>query len=111
MGIVKRFVVTAVVAVGAFVWASSDAVAQSWEQPIVEDFELNITEERITETDFVRSTQAELTSRRLRLRVGVGAEADRIDVTIRGVTGRVRFRASMEELLQKFARLRTELNR
>ena len=106
----KRFVVTATVAFAALICANSVAVAQSAVPPINEDFELNIAFERITETDFIRSTEAELTTPKLRLRVGVSVDAGSIDVTLRGITGRVRFRASMEELLQRVARLRSELN-
>jgi hypothetical protein len=76
---------------------------------INEDLELNIIERRIQETDFSRSMRADLQADDLRLLVGVGADAGRIDVTIRGVTGRVRFHASLERIRQRIAQLRSNL--
>lgn len=64
-----------------------------------ENFELNITSERITETNFERSTNVELNNRNgLRVEVGVGVRAERIDVLLRGIFGSVRFRASLESI-------------
>ncbi|HJR08984.1 MAG TPA: hypothetical protein VJ842_17125 [Pyrinomonadaceae bacterium] len=66
-----------------------------------EDFELNITERRITEHDFLASTAIEAgeeSARGLSLRVGVGVGASEIDVLLRNVRGRVRFRGSLEAL-------------
>ncbi|HXG84114.1 MAG TPA: hypothetical protein VNI84_08815 [Pyrinomonadaceae bacterium] len=60
-----------------------------------EIFELSIASERITETNFARSTAVELTGQtpaNVRLQVGVGVRAERIDVLLRGVFGRVTFR-------------------
>lgn len=91
--------------------ASSEASAQTASnQDINEDLELSIVERRIKETDFARSMRAELQAQNLRLLVGVGAEAHRIDVTIRGVTGHVRFHASLERIRERIARLRPDLN-
>ena len=69
-----------------------------------EDFELNITQKRITENDFSRSTQVELSDNNrggLRLEVGVGVKAESIDVWLRGISGNVRFRASLEPLRRR----------
>lgn len=69
-----------------------------------ETFELDIAERRITEGDFQASTSVETgdeTARGLRLRVGVALAASNIDVLLRRVRGRVRFRASLEPLLQR----------
>ena len=107
---IKSLVVGAAVGFGMFVLGGNTSSAQTGNTDIDEDFELNITERRITETDFVRSTRAELSAENIRLQVGVGAEARRIDVILRGVTGRVRFRASLEQIRQRIARLRSELN-
>ena len=63
-----------------------------------EDFELNIAERRITETDFFASTSVGGGAGRLDLRVGVALGAERIDVLLRNVRGRVRFRGSLDAL-------------
>lgn len=66
-----------------------------------ETFELNIAERRITEQNFFASTSVaagEEGARGLDLRVGVAVGAERIDVTLRNVRGRVRFRGSLDAL-------------
>jgi hypothetical protein len=77
-----------------------------------EDFELNIGERRITESDFEASTEVssggEGGGRGLDLRVGVMVRAGNIDVLLRNVQGRVRFRASLEPVLRLLDRRRTE---
>ena len=69
-----------------------------------ETFELNITQRRITERDFEASTSVEAgeeTARGLLLKVGVAVRADEINVQLRNVRGRVRFRASLERVLER----------
>jgi hypothetical protein len=69
-----------------------------------ETFELNIAERRITERDFEASTSVEAgeeTARGLLLRVGVAVRADEINILLRNVRGRVRFRASLERVLER----------
>jgi hypothetical protein len=69
-----------------------------------ENFELNIAERRITERGFAASTTVELgeeTARGLLLRVGVAVGADEIDLLLRNVRGSVRFRATLERVLQR----------
>ncbi len=69
-----------------------------------ETFELNITERRVIERDFAASTSVEVgeeTARGLMLRVGVAVGAEEINVLLRNVRGRVRFRASMERVLER----------
>jgi hypothetical protein len=66
-----------------------------------EDFDLNITERRITEPEFFASTEiaaGDESARGLSLRVGVAVGAERIDVLLRNVQGHVRFRASLDAL-------------
>ena len=66
-----------------------------------ENFELNIAERRITERDFYASTAIETeagSASGLSLRVGVGVGASEIDVLLRNVQGRVRFRGSLAAL-------------
>lgn len=68
-----------------------------------ETFELNIAERRITRRDFEASTSVEAgeeSARGLDLRVGVTLGADSIDVLLRNVRGQVRFRATLERVLQ-----------
>jgi hypothetical protein len=69
-----------------------------------EDFDLDIAERRITESDFEASTEVstagEGAGRGLDLRVGVMVRAGNIDVLLRNVRGRVRFRASLEPVLR-----------
>lgn len=63
-----------------------------------EDFELNIAERRITEANFFASTSVNVSAGALRLGVGVALGAERIDVLLRNVSGRVRFRGSLDAL-------------
>ncbi|MBA2733130.1 MAG: hypothetical protein H0U54_09610 [Acidobacteria bacterium] len=69
-----------------------------------ETFDLSIAERRITERDFAASTSVEIgeeTARGLSLRVGVAVGADQINVLLRNVRGSVRFRATLERVLQR----------
>jgi hypothetical protein len=71
-----------------------------------EDFELNIGERRITEESFEASTEVEVgdggeAGRGVNLRVGVAASAAQIDVLLRNVRGRVRFRGSLDDVLRR----------
>ncbi|HEV2862787.1 MAG TPA: hypothetical protein VGX48_17355 [Pyrinomonadaceae bacterium] len=68
-----------------------------------EDFELNITERRIVETDLYAGTElaaGDARGRGLDLRVGVMVRAGSIEVLLREVHGRVRFRADLGPLLR-----------
>jgi hypothetical protein len=82
-----------------------DAAADSTERTRADEtFELNITEKRITERDFAASTSVEAgeeSARGLRLRVGVELGASEIDVLLRNVRGSVRFRATLERVLDR----------
>lgn len=67
-----------------------------------ENFELNIGERRITERDFAASTSVGIETpnrEQLRLQVGVGLRAQSIDVLLRNVRGTVRFRGSIQRIL------------
>ncbi|HEY0408053.1 MAG TPA: hypothetical protein VGC89_20115 [Pyrinomonadaceae bacterium] len=85
--------------------APSNAAAQSANRVNADEtFDLNITERRITERDFAASTSVEAgeeTARGLLLRVGVSVGADEINVLLRNVRGHVRFRASLERLIER----------
>jgi acetylglutamate synthase len=75
-----------------------------------ETFDLSITERRITERDFEASTSVEAgeeTARGLMLRVGVAVGADEINVLLRNVHGHVRFRASLDRVLERLNARRT----
>lgn len=69
-----------------------------------ESFELNIAERRINERDYEASTEVEVGapdgSSGLNLRVGVRVGAREIDVLLRNVFGRVRFRATLDPVLR-----------
>lgn len=75
--------------------------AQGAQSNVDETFELNIAERRITERDFFASTAIEAgesSARGLSLRIGVAVGASEIDMLLRNVQGRVRFRGSLEAL-------------
>lgn len=67
-----------------------------------ENFTLNITESRVSETNYERSTQVEVggaqNERAVEVRVGAAVGAQNIVITLRGITGNVRFRASLEKI-------------
>ncbi|HKP46749.1 MAG TPA: hypothetical protein VJT50_09125 [Pyrinomonadaceae bacterium] len=67
-----------------------------------ETFELNIAERHIQEKDFQASTALEIATghqKDIRVQVGVSVRASSIDVTLRNVTGKVRFRGSLQTIL------------
>ncbi|HVF45164.1 MAG TPA: hypothetical protein VM936_19215 [Pyrinomonadaceae bacterium] len=66
-----------------------------------EDYELNIDERRIHEGDFRAETAVSAGGARgLQLNVGVALRASDIDVLLRNVRGRVRFRATLGPVLR-----------
>ena len=75
-----------------------------------EDFEVNIGERHITEAEYEASVSVavgEESARGLNLRVGVAVGASHIDVLLRNVRGRVRFRATLEQILRRLDERRT----
>ncbi|HEY1404647.1 MAG TPA: hypothetical protein VGB05_11005 [Pyrinomonadaceae bacterium] len=81
--------------------AQATTPATNTQSNVDENFELNIAERRITERDFFASTSIEAgesSAHGLSLRVGVAVGASEIDVLLRNVQGRVRFRGSLEAL-------------
>lgn len=68
-----------------------------------EDFDLDIAQRKITKSDYEASTQLEISNdqRRLDLRVGVAVVASEINVQLQNVRGHVRFRGSLEQILQR----------
>lgn len=75
-----------------------------------EKFELNIDERRISEENFEASTGVgtEEDSRGgLNLQVGVALAAGRIDVLLRNVRGSVRFRGTLDRVLEMMSNRRT----
>lgn len=66
-----------------------------------EDYELNIDQRRIHEGDFRAETAVSTGGARgLQLNVGVALRASDIDVLLRNVRGRVRFRATLDPVLR-----------
>ncbi|HEV3468908.1 MAG TPA: hypothetical protein VG148_06275 [Pyrinomonadaceae bacterium] len=102
--------VTAILILAASVGAAAQtrppADAQSAGPPAQsadEDFVLDIVERRIVEQDFLASTEVATDGedpRGLDLRVGAVVRASEIDVQLRNVRARVRFRASLGPLLR-----------
>jgi hypothetical protein len=66
-----------------------------------EDFELNISESRSTESNYKRSTNVEINEANVSVGVGATVQAQKIDLLLRGITGRVRFRASLEAIRRR----------
>ena len=66
-----------------------------------ETFDLNIDVRQITRENFEASTSVSTDNDSgLNLQVGVGLAAGRIDVLLRNVRGRVRFRGSLDRILE-----------
>lgn len=89
---------------GASAQSSSAASNSEARTNADETFELNITERRITRRDFEASTSVEAgeeSARGLNLRIGVAVGADSIDVLLRNVRGQVRFRATLDRVLER----------
>ena len=72
--------------------------------PRDEEFDLNVDQEHIVETNFARSTSAVAQDDKVRLEAGAAVSAGRIDLTIRGAYGHVRFRANLDALDRLFRR-------
>jgi hypothetical protein len=71
-----------------------------------EDFELNIQNETISETDFRRSTNISVEQGNVKVQAGAAVAAARITMRLVNVTGRVRFfatTASLTDLLRRRA--------
>lgn len=73
-----------------------------------ENFELNIGERRITEQYYERSTSVTTgepeDEKGMSVNVGAIVQAERVEILLRGITGTVRFRASLESLRQRIER-------
>ena len=75
---------------------------QSAKTDVDETFELNIDVRRFTETNFEASTSVDTNgdASNVNLEVGVSLNAGRIDVLLRNVHGRVRFRGTLTRILE-----------
>ena len=70
-----------------------------------ETFDLNIDVRQITRENFEASTSVSTDNDSgLNLQIGVGLAAGRIDVLLRNVRGRVRFRGSLDRILEMIDR-------
>lgn len=78
------------------------AHAQAPDKPPIEEFDLNIVNERITEENFFRSKALDLANGDMRVHIGAAVSAAKIGVTLTGVTGHIRFRASLGLLERLF---------
>lgn len=72
--------------------------------PQNEEFDLDIKQEQIVETNFTRSTSLLKQNEKICVEAGAAVSAGRIDVTMRGVTGHVRFRANLDAIERLFRR-------
>ncbi len=74
-----------------------------------ENFQLNITESRVTEINYERSTSVALFSDTngsgINLRVGATATGAKIEITLLNVTGNVRFRASLDAIRKRIEQM------
>lgn len=91
---------------------SQDSSTESHRTSADETFDLNILERRITRQNFEASTSVDTGAngggeRGLRLRVGVAVGAEEINALLRNVRGRVRFRATLERVLERINLRRT----
>ena len=81
---------------------AAPAAAAEQPGPIDEEFDLDIGEKRITEEDFMASLAVEVRAggeRGLDVRAGAVVTARRIELLLRGVTGRVRFFATLAPVI------------
>jgi hypothetical protein len=71
-----------------------------------ETFELDISERRFTKTDFEASTSVDTEgdSRGVNVRIGVSLNAGSISVFLRNVHGNVRFRGTLDRILEVIGR-------
>ena len=74
--------------------------------PVSEEFDLNIDQKKIVESDFYRALSAVMHTEKFYVEAGAVVSASRITVTIRNATGHVRFRASLDELERVLRRRR-----
>jgi hypothetical protein len=112
---VNSFVYTALLLLTVGITAATTSVGQIRSKPVSppqvepqpvfqtdETFELNITEKRRTEENFEASTSVGLATtdpQRIKIQVGVALHARAINVLLRNVTGTVRFRGSVQRIL------------
>lgn len=84
--------------------SQSPQSSQSSQATADETFDLNIASRHIVEKNFTAATDVAAGGDEgsLRLRVGVAVQASEIDVLLRNVQGRVRFRASLAPVLRLF---------
>ena len=95
-----------IVAFAAVCGASQQRIpppAEPVQRALADDtFELKIVERRITENDFFAATSVGFVGHEgtnLSMNVGVEVRAEKIDVLMRNVTGTVRFRGSIQRIV------------
>ena len=102
----RRIILLCVVIVNAAVLCAAQQRPQQAEESnrritADETTYLNIVQRRITENDFTASTSVgfESEAKHVSMNVGVLLHAGKIDVSLRNVTGTVRFRGSVQRIL------------
>ena len=78
-----------------------------------ENFKVNITDKKIVETDYESKVELNVNSEKqpnVSVNVGAAVRAERITVTLKNVFGDVRFRGSLEKILNQINLLRPPTN-
>jgi hypothetical protein len=111
---VQFVLILLIVTVSATGVAAQTVPSKTQEKPVInvpprpnvdETFDLNIDLRQITRENFEASTSVSTDNDSgLDLQVGVGLVAGRIDVLLRNVRGRVRFRGSLDRILEMIDR-------
>lgn len=74
-----------------------------------EDFKVNITNKRVTETNYESKVEVALNSQTrpaVTVNVGAAVRAEQITLTLKNIFGDVRFRGSLEKILDQINLLR-----
>ena len=102
MKIKQIFLLTALFIIfSAAISAQNDAENQTTAD---EDFQLNITNKEVTETNYEAKVEVAVesdTKPAVALKVGAGVRAEKITLRLTNITGDVRFRGSLEGILEK----------
>lgn len=87
-----------------FVALAMTGTASAQQSQVDETIDLNIPQRHIVQQNYRASTSVEIGPEQTRgiwLRVGVGVFASNIDVKLLNVTGRVRFRGTLEDVIKR----------
>lgn len=80
---------------------------------VKEDFQLNITNKQVTETNYNPKLEVAVKSEtepQVRLQVGAEVKAEKVTMTLKNIFGDVRFRGSLERILNQINLRRPPVN-